>query len=197
MIGLNKIIFYQTNTWPSYEELVKESNVVIANFLKIIYVDGVFVEINKLMTSKEYPNCVDIGHVVLISICSAIDSLSAYAFGGGNVGNRFTSFIAKYFPTKYSGKEKLIYEAFRCDGVHGWNLHRSVISGKINDPHHLENKLGIPYISLYDFFNDLTKAFDKFYNKLKTDDILKDNVLKRYNEIRVVVDKIKDQTFVG
>jgi len=197
MVDLSKIIFHKTNTWPSYEELVKESNGVLANFLKIIYADGVFVEINKLMTSKEYPNCSGIGHVVLISICSAIDSLSAYVFGGGNVGSRFTGFIKEYFPSKYSGKEKFVYEAFRCDGVHGWNLHRSVISGKINDPHHLENKLGIPYISLYDFFNDLTKAFDKFHNELKNDGNLRNNVLKRYQEIRTIVDKVKDNTFVG
>lgn len=197
MINLNKIIYHQTNTWPSYKELSTEPNIVIADFIEKIYIQGVFKEINRLMTSKEYPNCSGIGHIVLISICSTIDSLSAYASGGGKVGNRFTGFITKYFPSKYYGKENLIYDAFRCDGVHGWNLHKSVISGIPNDPKHLEVKFDIAYISLYDFFNDLMKAFDKFYNELKTNDILKENLLKRYKEIRATVDKIKDQVFIG
>ncbi|MFH1656166.1 MAG: hypothetical protein ABH956_00120 [Candidatus Nealsonbacteria bacterium] len=197
MTDLDKIIYHQTDTWPSYKELSVESNIVIANFIKKIYIQGVFKEIKRLMTLKEYPNCNSVGHIVLICICSAIDSLSAYASGGGRVGERFTSFIVRYFPSKYYGKENLIYNTFRCDGVHGWNLHKSVISGISNDPKHLEVKFDIAYISLYDFFNDLTEGFDKFYNELKTDDILKNNVLKRYKKIRVIVDKIKDQVFIG
>jgi hypothetical protein len=166
MIDLKTIIYHQTNTWPDYVELSKEPNNVIADFIKVIY-DGVFTEINRLMTSKEYPNCNGIGHVVLISICSAIDSISAYAYGGGKVGKRFTGFISKYFPNNYLGKEDAIYQSFRNDGVHGWNLHKSWISPLINDPNHLSEINGIISLSLYDFFNDLQKAFQKYYEDIK------------------------------
>ena len=183
MIDLSKIIYYQTNTWPSYSELAIESNIEIANFVKYIFCNGVFVEINKLTTSKEYPHCGGIGHVVLISICAAIDSLSAYAYGGGKVCTRFTSFISKYFPNRYSGKEQKIYESFRCDGVHGWNLHKSAISPIVNDPKHLSENNGAIYISLYDFYNDLQKAFQEYYKILSVEDCIKDNLLKRYKQI--------------
>jgi len=184
MIDFNKIIYSQTNTWPNYDDIAKESNFVIAEFVKQIYIFGVFVEINRLLTSKEYPNCGGIGHVVLISICSAIDSLSAYAFGGGNVGGRFTGFISKYFPNKYSGKEQEIYKSFRCDGVHGWNLHKSSIGPDVNDPRHLSIINGVIFISLYDFFNDFSKAFMQYYEILKIDDHIKNNFLKRYKDIK-------------
>lgn len=118
-------------------------------------------------------------------------------YGGGRVGSRFTRFITKYFPTNYIGKESKIYEVFRCDGVHGWNLHRSCISGETNDKDHLLCRDGILYISLYDFYNDFVKAITKYSEELKYDDNLKNNLLKRYKEIRVCVDKIKDNIYVG
>lgn len=36
MIDLDTIIYHQTNTWPSYEELLKESNFIIAEFINKI-----------------------------------------------------------------------------------------------------------------------------------------------------------------
>lgn len=184
MIDLNNIEYHLTNTWPSFNDISKEHNVIIADFMKKIYSEGIFLEINRLLTNKEYPNCGGIGHVVLISICSAIDSLSTYANGGGDVGQRFTSFISKYFPSKYSGKENFIYKSFRCDGVHGWNLHKSIISGNINDPEHLLIANGIISISLYDFFNDLIKAFNSYYELLKIDDNIKNNFLIYYKKVK-------------
>ena len=192
MIDLRKTIYHMTKTWPKYENLKNESNSTIADFISKIYKKGIFREINRLLTcdiydentQTHYTNCAGIGHIVLIAICCAIDSLSAFASGGGKVRNRFTSFIARYFPSNYSGKESKIYEAFRCDSVHGWNLHKSSISGYVNDPKHLSEEGGTIYISLYDLFNDLNKAFDNYYQELKEDNTIKNNLLKRYKDIK-------------
>jgi hypothetical protein len=184
MIDLKNIIYAQTNTWPAYDEIEIEPNVFLADFISIIYRDGVFKEIGRLLESKEYPRCGGIGHIVLMSICSAIDSLSAYAYGGGRVGTRFTGFLSKYFPSRYSGSEQAIYDAFRCDSVHGWNLHKSAISPMPCDPNHLNSMNNIIRLSLYDFFNDLNKAFDDYTGQLRSDDNLRRNFLKRYKEIK-------------
>jgi len=184
MINLNTIEYHRTDTWPSITELENESNDIVAEFIEKIFRHGVFKEIDRIMTCNNFPKCGGIGHIVLISICCAIDSLSAYASGGGKVGNRFTNFIAKYFPNKYSGKEEKIYKAFRCDSVHGWNLQNSTISGNAKDPKHLSEPSGIIYISLYDFFNDLIKAFNNYLSDLKKDDDICNNLLKRYKNIK-------------
>lgn len=185
MIDLKKIIFHQTDTWPILSEFTLEPNSVLADFLKIIFQEGIFVEINRLLTSKEYPNAGGIGHIILIGICSALDTLSAYFSGGGRgrVGVGFTNFIARYFPAQYVGKEQRIYDSFRCDSVHGWNLHKSTIRGVPNDPAHLLEENGIIFISLYDFFNDLNKAFVKYEHELRFDNSLRINFLKRYKEL--------------
>ena len=184
MIEFDHIQYHLTGTWPSYDELRKDSNSAISNFMKKIYIDGVLTEINRLLTSKEYPNCNGIGHIALIAICSAIDSVSAFANGGGKVGARFTSFIARFFPKKYYGKEKMIYDSFRCDSVHGWNLHKCLITGIPGDPLHLSEQDGIPRLSLYDLFNDLTKAMQSYCEQLKVDDDLKHKFLRRYKKLK-------------
>ena len=183
MKKIEDIITYQTNTWPAYQEMETTTNDYIAGFLEHIYKKGNMTEV--LIIMEKFHQCGGVGHVVLISICSLIDSISAYYTGGGKVGYRFTGYISKYFPTNYAGKEDDIYKAFRCDGVHGWNLHKSSISGVPNDGEHLtiyENK--VIHLSLYDFFNDLIKSFDKYLAELRVDDNLKKNFLKRYKEIR-------------
>ena len=184
MIDLTKIVYARTDTWAKYDEIEIEPNAILVDFITIIFRDGVFIEIKRLLESEEYPRCGGIGHIVLIAICSAIDSLSAYAFGGGGVGARYTGFISKYFPNDYTGKEQEIYKVFRCDSVHGWNLHKSVISGIPNDPNHLKSINNVLSISLYDFFNDLNKAFDQYCNQLRMDNSLKMNFLKRYKEVK-------------
>jgi len=184
MLNLDEVIYHKTGSWPSYSSLSLEPSLVIADFIRKIYVEGVFVEIRKIMT--EHKDCGGVGHIVLISICSAIDSLSAYAYGGGGNKSRFTNFISAYFPTIYKGKEYDIYKSFRCDGVHGWNLHKSIISGIVNDPEHLSFNDGIIRISLYDFFNDFVKAFEKYYQELIIENNIKGNFLKRYKEVRQI-----------
>jgi hypothetical protein len=197
MFDISKINYHQTDTWPKYNKLCEEEDEIIVEFIKEIYCNGVFAEIERLMNSNEFPKCSGIGHIVLIAICSVIDSLSAYANANDGVGVRYKGFIKNYFPEEYRGSEEGIYDVFRCDGVHGWNLHRSMISGERNDRNHLNNKEGILYLSLYDFFDDLQDAFNNYLNQLVKDKELINNLLNRYKEIRVVVDKIMDNHYTG
>jgi len=195
MINLDGIKYYQTFTWPTYENLARENRKVIGDFLKLIYEDGIFSEIEKLITCDEFKEsinnyvvcCKDIGHIVLMAICSAIDTLGAYSEGTGkrNVGNRFKKFISIYFPDIYDkNMADKIYEAFRCGSVHEWNLFKGNMIGLINDPNHLRKENGILHISLVDFFNDLKKAFQKYYEAIKRNDKVKDKLLARYRELK-------------
>jgi hypothetical protein len=183
-MNIEAILPHRTDTWPTYSQMLGQTNKFMADFLRKIYHKGVFVEIKEIM--DKFPNCKSVGHVVLLAECAAIDSLSAYLSGGGQRNNksRYTDFISRYFPSAYTGKGHLIYESFRCDNVHGWNLHKSMISGFINDPGHLDTSRNHIYISLYDFFSDIVKAFDNYCQELEKDDNLKKMFLKRYKEIK-------------
>lgn len=195
MIDLQHIIHYQTFTWPAYEALSIEDNTVIAKFLKKIYQEGVFEEIEKLMTCKEFKKtingcdyyCVGIGHTVLLAICSAIDSLGAFAEGIGRnrVKFRFISFIKSYFPDSYDENiANKIYEAFRCGSTHAWYLFSGNMIGLINYPNHLKEENGIMHISLNDFFNDLKIAFRNYYEDIQKDNDIKDKLLRRYQVLK-------------
>lgn len=195
MIDLKNIIYHRTDTWPSYKDLEKETNIEIANFIKKIYREGVFIEIEKLISCEEFKVsgndydycCVGIGHIVLLAICSAIDSLGAYAEGTGirNVGPRFKNFISTYFLSSYDEElAEKIYDSFRCGIVHEWYLFKGSMIGMENDPNHLREENGILHISLNDFFKDLKAAFKDYYEKIKSDKSIKKKLLKRYKEIK-------------
>jgi hypothetical protein len=194
MINFDSIIYYQTFTWPTHDELTVEKNNTIADFLKKIYEDGIFGEIEKLITCGQFKKqinnrdfcCVGVGHIVLMAVCSAIDSLGAYAEGTGikNVGLRFKKFISTYFPAIYKNKEQNIYDSFRCGSVHEWNLFKGNMIGLRNDPDHLKEENGILHISLVDFFSDLKIAFQKYYEAIQKDNNIKDNLLARYRELK-------------
>jgi hypothetical protein len=194
MIDLNSLIYYQTSTWPTYDELAVEENETIAAFLKKIYEDGIFGEIGKLITCDQFKKqennhdlyCVGIGHIVLMAVCSAIDTLGAYAAGTrkNKVGCRFKYFISSYFPDKYLTLADKIYEAFRCGAVHEWNLFKGNMIGLRNDPNHLKENNAVLHISLLDFFNDLKIAFQKYCEVIRKDNHVKDNLLARYKKLK-------------
>lgn len=102
-----------TNTWPLIDEIQNETNETIYQLGKLIIKDGILKEIKRLLYfplydkehSKYLKNCEGIGHIALQAITSAIDSISAFQNGGGNVGDRFTRFISAYFPDNYKGKK--------------------------------------------------------------------------------------------
>jgi hypothetical protein len=194
MIDLNKIIPYQTSTWPTYEELAVEENKTIAAFLEKIYEDGIFDEIGKLIKCDQFKRqeknkvfyCVGIGHIVLMAVCSAVDILGAYATGTktNKVGHRFKNFISSYFPEKYKGVADEIYRAFRCGSVHAWFLFNGKIIGLRDDSKHLKEDNGLLHISLIDFFDDLKIGFQKYCEVIIKDNNAKDSLLKRYKVLR-------------
>lgn len=185
--------FARTDTWPLYSSICTKNNNEIAILIGKIS-GGILEEIGKVMNNSLVDvtgtiisqNCAGIGHVVLIAICSAIDTMAAFSNGSDKNDNkvRFTSFIAKFFQDKYHGKEGAIYTVFRCDSVHGWNLHKSTISGVKNDSKHLTDELGVIYLSLYDLFDDFKMAVNKYIADFKTSTDLKNNFLKRYKKIK-------------
>ena len=194
MVNFSKIQYHQTFTWPTYDDLVDEESIVIADFLGLIYKHGIFNEIERLITCEHFKKtinnhdfyCVGIGHIVLMAVCNAIDTLGAYSEGAGrrNVERRFKRFISTYFPAIYKNMGKKIYDSFRCRSVHEWNLFKGSMVGLRDDPDHLKEENDILHISLIDFFNDLKVAFQRYYEAIKSDFSVRDKLLKRYKELR-------------
>lgn len=160
--------------------------------IKKIYLDGVCSEIYRVMSNPHdgKKDCGGIGHIVLISICCAIDSISAYRLPDASFCDdtrkflgcsgyprdfssyRFQHFIKNYFDSQYNEVAAKIYKAFRCSSVHGWNLHSSSISGKKNDDMHLNVHGELIHLSLYDFFDDFQKAVTKYISDLANPQII-------------------------
>lgn len=216
-MDIQNIIYHQTNTWPDKEEIKKASNEDVFHFIHKVFLKGMLGEIKRVMANSHdgKEKCGGVGHIVLISICCAIDSISSYFLPEilkkdknsdhekrkyffehspfvdekdwrlGDSKARYINFIKRFFDKKYEPKCENIYGCFRCASVHGWNLHRSSISGESEDKNHLtifEN--GVIHISLYDFFNDFESAVTKYANQLKNDADLLANFIKRYENER-------------
>lgn len=194
MIKYKNFKFYLLNTWPSLEELEKKTKDEIVEFMKKMYQGGIFDEIEQLIRRDEFKNpkddsyCYRIGHIVLMAICSAIDTLGAFLKGSkktdSDVSERFRAFIQSYFPKEYSVERKKIYKHLRCDSIHGWTLNKAYITGIENDQDHLSRRNGILHISLLEFFDDLKEAFLNYCEKIMSDDKLKRNILRRYKELK-------------
>ena len=56
MIKYKNFKFYLLNTWPSLEELEKKTKDEIVEFMKKMYQDGIFDEIEQLIRCDEFKN---------------------------------------------------------------------------------------------------------------------------------------------
>jgi len=137
-----KFVYHQTTTWPCIKKMKESSPRDLSEFIKNLFLFGILKEIERVMSNPHNgkTKCGGVGHIVLISICSAIDTISAYFDPEKSQRDRYIKFIHTFFKEKYKSQTtaELIYKCFRNDSVHGWNLHRSMITAKIGDKNHLE-----------------------------------------------------------
>lgn len=185
MLDFKGVIYYHTSTWPDHSFLMSDEANLVPAFARHLYPGGVFHEIERLLESKEFPGGSYVGHMTLIAICCAIDSVAAFADGAvrgaAGVKSRFLSFVTTYFPNRYAASAKDIFDLLRCDGVHEWYLQRATISSIPNDPKHLTGSL---HVSLPDLFRDLGNGFDAYSRALECDAALRAKFLVRYRSVR-------------
>ncbi len=185
MLDFKGVVYYQTNTWPDHGLLLNDEAHLVPAFARYLYPDGVFCEIERLLGSREFPGGSYVGHMTLIAICCAIDSVAAFADGAergaAGVRSRFLSFVTTYFPKRYASNARDVFELLRCDGVHEWYLQRATISSVPNDPKHLTGSL---YVSLPDLFRDLRGGFESYAQALERDAGLRTKFLARYRSVR-------------
>ncbi len=185
MLDFKGVLYYHTSTWPDHGLLLCDEAHLVPPFARHLYPDGVFHEIERLLGSREFPGGSYVGHMTLIAICCAIDSVAAFADGAergaAGVKLRFLSFVTTYFPKPYASHAKDIFDLLRCDGVHEWFLQRATISSVPNDPRHLTGSL---YVSLPDLFRDLRGGFESYAQAPGRDAGLRANFLARYRSVR-------------
>ena len=117
-------------------------------------INNVISDVNNTNESLEHR-----GHVIILALLCAIDSIAAYAFQGG-VGSRYENFISTYFPTEYQPFASEIYKLYRNSSVHSWNLFQvGIWLGK--EP--ITTDGGSLSFGLINFQKALVKAVDTFF----------------------------------
>ncbi len=135
------------------------------------------------------------GHIIALSLLCAVDAISSYGYfnppaapacttcgrPGEKIGPRYKAFVHAHFPRGYAEFADDLYGAYRCSTVHSWHLFQVVI---LPGSESITNRDGIVSFGLLDFFEALKEAINDFFEKLRTDTALQNNVVKRYTDLR-------------
>lgn len=171
---------WQPSTWPEppyvYEDdfLVTLDRIIKETMLdEISNVINDATQVNDGLTHR--------GHVVLLALLCAVDSIAAYSFNGG-VGDRYRFFIENYFPNDYRPHAADIYKLYRNSSVHSWNLFQAGIWPG-NEALEVTTN-GTLSFGLLNFNSALTVAVDAFLADIPNRADLQANVLSRYTELK-------------
>jgi len=189
----SKFLYHKTKTWRLSSEVNslndEELKEFIHEFTDTVFIKGMLREIERVMNNPHdgKNNCGGVGHIVLISICSALDAIAHFYQSKACT----EPFIKKFFPKKYQDHASDIRKILRNNAIHVWTLHHCIISGEKNDNNHLRKEKEILIISLYDFFDDFEIAVQNYRKELKKKKDLRDKFKNRYNDILKIVDPKK------
>ncbi len=170
---------WQPTTWPEPPPVyVAEFSETLGRIIKetmLNEIDNVISDANQVNGGLTHR-----GHVVVLALLCAVDSIAAYAFQG-RVRLRYQSFISTYFPLEYRLFAGDIYKLYRNSSVHSWNLFEVAIWPG-NEPIVAEN--GSVSFGLINFQSALTQAVDAFLADLPNNPTLQANSLSRYVELK-------------
>lgn len=176
---------WQPSTWP------EPPQAYIAEFsvtLERIFRETILDEISNVISDATVVNdgLSHRGHVVLLALMCAVDSMAAYAFnnitGNGCQGTRYENFIATYFPVEYRAHAKNIYELYRNSSVHSWNLFQvGILPG--NESITSDNGRALSF-GLLNFNDALAEATESLLTDLSTNPILQTNCIQRYTALK-------------
>ena len=170
---------WQPSTWPEAPSSFEPS---FSQTLERIIKETMLDKIGNVISDAQIVNgdLTHRGHVVVLAILCAIDSIASYAFNGG-VGTRYKNFISTYFPSDYQPFSNDIYLSYRNSSVHSWNLFQVAIYPG-NETITINN--GSLSFGLINFYNALIVAVDNFLSDLPNSPTLQIKSLRRYSELR-------------
>lgn len=186
---------WQPSSWP---KVPREYNDNFGKILKSIFIESLVLEIKNIIsdmpkTKDGIPNIEHRGHVLVLSILCAIDTLSSYAFyntdiercsqcgRGDSISIRYQKYIDNFFPKEYKLFSKKIYKLYRNPITHSWNLFKATMLPG-NDG--IKEINGVVILGLLNFFNALEYSINSFIKKLKEDKNLQKSALLRYDELQ-------------
>lgn len=191
--GVGGFIPWQPSTWP---EPPAEWNEDFGKQFRWIVESTVVSEVENVIGDvlRSNGSVVHRGHVLLIALLCAIDSLSSYAYGGSlaihvcpaclrrdRVGPRFERFVSDFFPPAYAPYAHDLYVAYRNASVHSWHLFQVAL---LPGEEEIGNEGGSLSFGLLNLAGALRYAVDGFLEELDEDADLQRSVLARYRQLR-------------
>ncbi len=117
-------------------------------------------------------------------MCSvaAIDALSGYRYTTDKVGDRFKAFIKEYFPASYTPHADNLY-LLRCRILHNFSPAYFTLTHANPSAHLQTSSISDIVLSDTEFFADLAKAAEKFFNEVQTDATRQDAMNSRLIDV--------------
>jgi hypothetical protein len=178
-LNMEEFVPWQPSTWPNVSDTY---NSEFSEILNKIVRKTILDEIGNVISDAHVTNgsLEHRGHVVVLAMLCAVDSISSYAFDGG-VGENYRKFISTFFPPNYQPFAKDIYDLYRNSSVHSWNLFKVGIRP---GDEQISNDGGSLEFGLINFFDALKQSVDNFLKAIPTDSHLQTNCIKRYTELK-------------
>lgn len=117
-------------------------------------------------------------------LCSClIDQVSGFRYNTNSVGKRYKQFVKDYLPN-YKPDE--LYYDLRNKLVHNYSVGRYFGLMRGQPDWHLKLGLGLKYLNLENFIEDLQSAIEKFCFELKSNLVIRENAIKWYNKHKII-----------
>lgn len=116
-----------------------------------------------------------------------IDQLSNHRYFKRKVKKeKFILFVEEYFSIEYDAK--CIYEELRCKLVHNYSVNSKYLLTDSEPEKHLNTYEGKIWLHIDRFISDVSLAFYKYCDDLKTDNVIKNIALKHFHKYKVLSD---------
>jgi hypothetical protein len=176
MSGAPAFYSWKPSTWPTHTKFTP----AFVETLKQIFRGSMLGEIANVIADikKSNGDLQHRGHVVAISLMCALDAISSYPYRKHNM----SKFVAVHFPAAYKPHAKALYQLYRNNMIHSWNLFEAGTAPGTETITRGPN--GTLVFGLEDFFQALNTGVEDFLRKLETDVPLQKNTLNRYKKLR-------------
>jgi hypothetical protein len=120
----------------------------------------------------------DSAFLSFICVVTAIEALSGYRYGGGNLSARFVRFIKAYFPSGYHANADALY-ALRKGLVHAFSTGPFELVHHTSQAHLATTTTGRVILNAEDFYAGLLVASQQYFGELKKSKELRDLLIER------------------
>jgi hypothetical protein len=116
-----------------------------------------------------------------ILVITAIEALSGYRYGKGNLEHRFTSFIEEYFPKEYKMHSDNLWK-FRKKMVHAFSTSSFALIHNHPHLHFSKTPDGRTILNADDFYKALKYAAEKYFKDLYKNNSIQATMIKRLDD---------------